>query len=194
MATNIKTDELDQFHQYNVYTPARLIYLTGEINEDTTAEFIKNIRLMDHVTDKDITVLINSEGGEVQAGMAIYDAIRECHSKVITHTVGVCHSMAGVIFQAGDVRLMSPNATLMVHEGSDGFGPDHPKNIERWVKESIRISKITDDILFKRIKQKKPRYKKSDFQNLLLFDTIYTAKETIEMGLADKLTEHKEFL
>ena len=89
MATRVKTDELDQFHQYNVYTPARLIYLTGEINEDTATEFIKNIRLMDHVTDKDITVLINSEGGDIHNGMAIYDAIRECNSKVITHAVGI---------------------------------------------------------------------------------------------------------
>ena len=95
--SKVKTDELDQFHQFNVYTSARLIYLKGAIDDESAAEFIKNIRLMDHVTDKDITVLINSEGGDVHQGMAIYDAIKECNSKVITHAVGPCYSMASII-------------------------------------------------------------------------------------------------
>jgi ATP-dependent protease ClpP protease subunit len=67
MHKNIKTDELSQWHDYNVYTPARLINLEGSIDSDSASEFIKNIRLLDHVTDKDIIVLINSEGGSVSS-------------------------------------------------------------------------------------------------------------------------------
>jgi len=191
--SGIKVDELSQFHDYNVYTPARLIYLTGDIDEDTASVFIKNIRLMDHVTDKDITILINSEGGCVHQGMAIYDAIKECNSKVTTHAVGPCYSMASIIFQAGDFRLISSNATIMIHIGDEGYGKDHPKNIDRWIKENRRIGQVADNVLFEKIKKKKPRFKKEKFDELLVFDTIYTAEQAVEMGLADKIAEHKEF-
>jgi ATP-dependent Clp protease protease subunit len=191
--SNIKTDELSQFHSFNVYTPARLIYLEGDIDKDTAGEFIRNIRLMDHVTDKDITVMINSDGGSVRAGMDIIDAIRECSSKVITHNIGSCYSMAAIIFQAGDFRLMSENASLMIHIGDEGYENDHPKNIDTWIKENRRLGEKADVILFERIKKKKPRFTKEKFKELLVFDTIYTSDRTIEMGLADKIAEHKEF-
>lgn len=194
MAMKVKTDELDQWHDYNIYTPARLINLDGDIDKETASEFIKNIRLLDHVSDRDITVLINSGGGDVAQGMAIYDAIKECHSKVITHVIGPTSSMASIIFQAGDERIISANATLMIHIGSDEYPEDHKLNVKRWIKENDRIGDIADDILYKKIRQKKPRFKKEKFQEILTFDTIYTAKEAIEMGLADKIAEHKAFI
>lgn len=192
MSTKVKTDELDQWHDYNIYTPARLISLDGDIDLESATEFIKNIRLLDHVTDQDITVLINSNGGSVRQGMAIYDAIKECDSKVITHATGPCYSMAAIIFQAGDERIMSDNATLMIHVGEEGYEPDHPVNIDRWLKESRRLGERADDILFQRIRQKKPRFKKEAFKELLVFDTIYTSTKAVEMGLANRIKEHKE--
>lgn len=194
MSGKVKTDELDQWHDYNVYTPARLIYLEGSIDEDSAGEFIRNIRLMDHVTDNDITVLINSNGGDVHQGMAIYDAIKECNSRVVTHVVGTCYSMASIIYQAGDERIISANASMMIHIGDEGYDDDHPMNVDRWLKENRRIGEIADNILYDRIKEKKPRFKKEKFKELLVFDTIYTAKEAINMGLADKIVEHKGYI
>jgi len=193
MSTKVKTDELDQWHDYNIYTPARLINLDGDIDKETASEFIKNIRLLDHVNSKDITVLINSGGGDVSQGMAIIDAIKECQSRVTTHVVGPTSSMASIIFQAGDERIISSNATLMIHIGSDEYHEDHAMNIKRWIKENERIGKIADDILYKRIKEKKPRFTREKFNELLTFDTIYTAKQAIEMGLAEKIAEHKSY-
>jgi len=193
MNKKIAVDELTQWHDYNVYTPARLIYLEGSIDEDSAGEFIRNIRLMDHVTDKDITVLINSSGGDVHQGMAIYDAIKECKSKVITHAVGTCYSMASIIFQAGDERLISSNATLMIHIGDEGYDTDHPSNLDRWLKENRRMGNVADNILYEKIKKKKPRFKKEKFEELLVFDTIYTSIKVVEMGLADVVVEHKGY-
>lgn len=192
--TKVKTDELDQWHDYNVYTPARLIMLEGVIDEEVATEFIKNIRLMDYVTDNDITVLIKSPGGSVSHGMAIYDAIKECNSKVTTHAVGPTYSMASIIFQAGDHRVISSSTSLMIHIGDEGYDDDHPKNIERWMKENKRIGDLADMILYEKIKQKKPKFTKKKFQELLTFDTIYPAKKAIEMGLADEIAEHKVFV
>lgn len=193
MATQIKTDSLDQWHQYGVYTPARLIDLSGEICEETAVQFIKNIRLLDHVTEKDIKILINTEGGDVAQGMAIIDAIKECQSKVITHAVGPAHSMGAVILQAGDKRLISANATLMIHIGKAEVPEDHTHNVDRWYKECKRLGKIADDILFDKIKKKKPRFQRKKFEEIITFDTIYSAEKAIEMGLADRIVEHKSF-
>jgi len=190
---NIKTDELSQFHEYNVYTPARLIYLEGDIDKDSAGEFIRNIRLMDHVTDKDITVLINSEGGDVYQALAIIDSIKECNSRVITHAVGPCYSSAAWILQSGDLRKISSNSRIMVHIGEEGYSSDHPNIIKKWIKENERVSKTLNDMLLEKIKIKKPRFTKAKIDELLLFDTIFNATESIEIGLADEIVEHKEF-
>lgn len=194
MAGKVKTDELTQFHDYSVYTPARIISLSGDIDEEKAVEFIKNIRILDHTSSQDITILINTGGGEVHQGMAIYDAIKECKSKVITHAVGPCWSMGAIILQAGDTRKISASATVMIHVGSEEYGQDHAMQIERWVKENKRISSLADNILYQRIKQKKPKFKKEQLKAILVFDTIYTAKQVVDMGLADEIEDHKEYV
>lgn len=189
----IKTSELDQLHSWGVYTPARLISFSGDVTEDSATQFIKNIRLMDHVTDNEITVLLNTQGGDVHQGMAMFDAIKECNSRVVTHAVGPCYSVGSIIFQAGDWRKISLNASLMVHVGSSTVPEDHNLNVDRWVAEFKRIGKIADDILFNRIKKKKPKYNRKLFNNLLLFDTVMPAEKAIEMGLADEIAEHRAY-
>ncbi len=193
MATRIKTDELDQYFEYGVYTPGRILDLSGEINEESATDFMKGIRLLDHVGDKDITVLINTSGGDVHQGMLIFDAIKECHSNVITHAVGPCWSMGAIILQAGDERRVSNNATLMIHLGDVEYENQHPLNMERWKKEFDRISEVADNHLYEKIKKKHPRFTKKKLKELLVFDTIYTAKKAIDMGLADKIEEHKGY-
>jgi ATP-dependent Clp protease, protease subunit len=193
MATRVKTDELDQWHEYDVYTPARLVSLNGEITEESAVKFIKNIRLLDHVSDKEITVLINTPGGDVHQGMAIIDAIKECHSRVTTHAVGPCWSMGAIIFQAGDFRKISANATVMIHYGSQEYSEDHSLNIERWIAENKRIGEEADLILFNSLKRKNPKLTKKQFEKLLIFDTILEAPKVLELGLADKIEEHKGY-
>lgn len=193
MSTIIKTDELTQFHEHGIYTPARLIELSGEIDDDNANEFIRNIRILDYMSDEDIKILVNTIGGEVHSGLAIYDAIKECDSKVVAHVVGACWSIGAVILQAADERIMSPNATLMIHIGTDGHSEDHAMTIERWIEEHKKIEDISQDILLDRIKEKQPKFTRSKLQKLLMFDTIYRVDEAIEMGLADSEVVHKGF-
>jgi ATP-dependent protease ClpP protease subunit len=193
MTKIVKTDSLDHWHDHDVYPPARLISLMGDIDEERAAQFVKNIRLLDFVNDKDITVLLSSEGGSVHYGMQIFDAIKECHSKVTVHAVGPCYSMSSVILQAADHRKISANATVMIHVGSEEYPEDHALNVKRWIEENKRIEKETTDILYQRIKEKKNRFQRKQLDKLLTFDTIYTAEQAIDMGLADKIEEHKGF-
>ena len=191
--SKVKTDELDQWHDYSIYTPARLIELAGDIDEDSASEFIKNIRLLDHVTDQDITILLSTGGGCVTSGMQIFDAIKECNSKVIIHAVGPCWSMGSVILQAGDVRRISANATVMLHLGTSEYPENHVMIQKRWIDEHERIEAVTQKILLKKIKTKKPRFTKKQLHDMLVFDTILTADKTLEFGLADEIAQHKEF-
>jgi len=189
----IKTDEFGQFHEYGIYTPARIIECMGDIDEEKATEFVKNIRLLDHANDKDIIVMIATEGGDVHWGMAMFDAIKECNSKVTTHAVGPCWSMGSVILQAGDVRKISANATVMIHTGTDSYSEGHPKLNKKWMKENDRVEEVTVDILHKKIKEKKPRFSRQKLRDILVFDTIFTADECVTMGLADMIEDHKEF-
>jgi len=191
-STSVKTDELDQWHEYGVYTPARLIDCGGDIDEAKATELIKNIRLLDYVNNNDIVILINTQGGDVHQGMAIFDAIKECNSKVITHAVGPCWSMGSIILQAGDIRKISANATLMLHIGTEEMPENHPTINRRWMKENDRIEKVIVDILYKKIKQKKTRFQKKQLNEMIVFDTILTSKQVIEYGLVDTIEEHKE--
>jgi len=190
-----KTDlnALTQFHDNNIYPPGRLILLDGDINSECSAQFISNIRSLDYLGNEDITVLLKTEGGEVHEGMAIFDAIKECDSKVIVHAVGICWSMGAIILQAGDKRLISENATLMVHEGDLSIPESHKSNAERWIKEYERLDKLTDKLLLDKIRIKHPRFTKKKLKEMLIFDTILTAEQAIELGLADEIAEHKEF-
>lgn len=189
----INNDEISRWHDNGIYAPGRLIDCMDDIDEEKAKEVIKNIRLLDFVSDDDITILLATEGGDVSWGLEIVDAIKECNSKVTIHIVGPCFSMGAIIAQAADYRKISKNATMMIHTGKDSYPEDHPLNNERWIKENKRIGSIADDILFKKIKKKKPRFKKEAFNKLLVFDTIYTAIEVIDMGLADIIVEHKGF-
>lgn len=188
--SRLKTDELDQFHQFNVYTPARIINLSGEITEELAAEFIKNIKLLDHASDKEIAVLINTEGGDVHQGLAIYDAIKECRSQVITQSVGPTWSMGAVILQAGDKRVVSKNSTIMLHVGKVTLPDEHPEIVAAWAKEFDRVSEVCDKIICDKIKEKHPKFSKRKLKELTIFDRIYTAEETVEMGLADELADY----
>ena len=169
------------------------IILSGEIKEEIAVQFIKNIRLLDYVNNNDITVLINTPGGCIHQGLAIIDAIRECKSKVITHAVGPCWSMGACILQAGDERLISANATIMIHAGQIILPEDHVVNVDRWHREYKRINKVYDEIIFKKIKEKRPRFTEKKLTDIMKFDTIYTAEQAIAMGLADKVEEHRSF-
>ena len=193
MSSTIKTDELDQWHEHGVYKAARLIDCMGDIDEEKATQVIKNIRLLDFINQRDITILLSTSGGDVHWGMEIVDAIKECGSKVIIHAVGPCWSMGAIIFQAGDYRKISKNATVMIHVGSQEYPEDHTLNIERWIAENKRVGGVADNMLFQKLKKKNVRLTKKQFDKLLQFDTIYTAEDVIENGLADEIVSHREF-
>lgn len=140
-----------------------------------------------HVLDagaKDITIWLNSMGGDVCHGFAIYDAIARCRNHVTVVGTGNVMSMAVWILQAADTRLLTPSARVMVHVGSAGT-EDHLVNLQRYAEEMKRLDRLAEDILLARIQVKHPGYTRAKLQRLCLFDSYLSAQEAVDLGLAD---------
>ena len=176
----------------------RLVYMGSFTDDESLAAGIDH-RLSERVIkalialdlqapegDKPITILLNNCGGDVYHGLAIFDAIMSCRNNVTILVYGAAFSMAAIVLQAADHRVMAPNSRLMIHYGTDG-AYDHPKIVRKWIEEGKKIDKITEDILLERIQQNHPDFTRHQLRRMLEFDSILSAKESVELGLADEI-------
>jgi ATP-dependent Clp endopeptidase proteolytic subunit ClpP len=168
---------------HGVYPPSRTIMLTGEVDEDMARRTIMAMHLFDEVGER-IRVIINSGGGSVCNGLAIYDALKAAKGEVVTIATGRVDSMAGIIFQAGDQRLMTPNSRLMIHSSLSSHSLDYIQFQEREVvearKQKMRFGKIMATKL-----GLTPEEFWGLYENTV---TYYSPQQCVELGLADGIT------
>lgn len=191
----VDTPTIDQWFEYGVDPKSRTIYLGDTINAqgetqgidcESAERVIKGLRSLRNSTDI-ITIVLNSTGGDVYHGLAIYDAIKECEAHVIVHVYGQAFSMGAVILQAADTRVMTPSSRLMIHYGQVGY-EDSAQTAYRWVDEYKRLDTAIEDIFFERVKKKHPSIKKSSITNRLKVDTIMSAQQALDFGLCDRIS------
>ncbi len=186
-----------QFHEFNLYLPTRTIYFGGgfgiNIEEDsdavncrTVSQFIKNLHILSVDSNECISVLLNSPGGSWEDGIACYDLMRKIKSDIAIIGLGKLYSMGSVLFQAGDKRFIYPNTTMMIHDGTDGYIGD-PKSFESWAKNSKHTREVMYKIYYSRMKKKLPKITLKDIEEMCSHDKIFTAKEAVKFGLADKI-------
>lgn len=187
MSDNLK-DYLDQFHDKGVFIPTKTIMLTGPVDEDMYVQAMASIHAFDSMPG-DITIKLMSDGGDIAVARAIYDAIANAKNIVRIQTYGVVASAATIILQAADKRVMAPNSLLMVHSGAEGMASDHPRNVDSLYKQYRADEKWMHKIYLDRIKEKKKRYTKQKLEDLLVWDRYLTAKEAVDLGLADEIGE-----
>lgn len=96
---------------------SRTMYLVGEVEDTTAFKFMVGFRILDE-EEGPIKIVLNSMGGSEPDGYAIYDIIRLSQNHVTIEAYGACQSIAAAVMQAGDTRLMGPEASFMVHNGS----------------------------------------------------------------------------
>ena len=162
----------------------RIIYLDGEIVDKTAKETIELMLKMDEVNHQDITLYINSGGGSVSAGLAIYDVMNMIKSDVKTIVLGKAASMACILLLNGKKgkRYCLPNSEVMIHEVSSGtFG----KVAE--MQEHLDHSKSLNTKLRKIIVQKTNLNWKQVKEDTTKKDRWYTAKEALKYGFIDKI-------
>lgn len=189
MATKEQLDNLKAFYDTGIDIDNGVITLNDEVNDD----MLERIRVAFHfLRDKPVTLVINSGGGEVWAGMGIIDNIKSHPFPVTTKVNGVAASMACVIMQAGARRIATKNAILMHHVGSMGAPEDHYKNVKKLMAFNDKYNERVNQIMLDRINEKrvkageKPRdmawWKEYD-----TFDRWMTAEEALEMGFIDEV-------
>lgn len=124
---NQKHDIIEEIHSYNICIDTREIYLHGEPGEEScdggvdfrmANRFLKNLRFLEAAGDDPIIVHQHSIGGDWAEGMMIYDLITNCSCHIIFVMHGTACSMGSIIPQAADTRIIMPNCSFMVHEGS----------------------------------------------------------------------------
>lgn len=199
MSKRINRDDVDKFHDYGLYIPARKIYL-GSVNVDVegneagvdasmTERFIKNLSILEAINKEPVTIVMNNPGGDWYHGIAIYDAIKASKCHVTIEVYGMAMSMGALILQAADERVLANNARFMIHYGTMSMMATHSKIFEKWGLENKKLNESMEDILLEKIQMKHPGFKLRKLQQMLDYDTILDAQETISYGLADRYLE-----
>lgn len=195
----IERSELELFHSNDISIETKTIYFgspyadrDGEIDARLTEKFLKNFHLLDReIHPEGITIILNQIGGEAYHGLAIYDEIISANNKITVIVKGNCHSMAVPILQAADTRLVSENATLMIHSVSSGFYGTYYQLLDH-VKETKRLNDLYIKMILKSIKKKNKKFTKKDLEELIKKDTYFTARQALSLGLCDKILKNKK--
>jgi len=166
----------------------RLIFITGPI-DDTTASLVcaQLLFLESENPKKDIGIYINSPGGYVTAGLAIYDTMQYIRCPISTLCIGQAASMGSLLLAAGDKgnRIALPNSRVMVHQPSGGYR-GVATDIERHAEEILDLKRRLNEIYVKHTGQ--------DYETIeakLDRDTFMTAEEAKAFGIVDTVYERR---
>lgn len=191
MSRAIVRESIDRFFDYDLHVETRTIYLGDSTSDEEVGpvlaeRVIKALHVLSLKPEEPIKIIMNSLGGCWYNGMAIFDAIRACPCRVTIEVLGSAMSMASVILQAADVRIIHPNATIMVHDGTDAYdGPS--RNVERWGDQSKKLRQQMYEIYAKRSGRPVSFWEKK-----CAHDSILNAQEALEYGLVDKIFGEEE--
>jgi ATP-dependent Clp protease protease subunit len=169
---------------YSMLLKERIIFLGTPIDDQVANSIIAQLLHLEREDpDRDISMYINSPGGSVHAGLAIYDAMNLNRCDVSTYCVGVCASMATVLLSSGTAgkRYAMPNATVHMHQvlgGARGQASD----IEIEARETIRLNELLRNILAKNTGQDGERIRR-DFDRNFYMD----AQAAKEYGMIDEI-------
>jgi len=138
--------------------------------------------------DKDIHIYINSPGGSVTAGLAIYDTMQFVKPDISTICIGQAASMAAVLLAAGEPkkRFALPNSRVIIHQPMGGFS-GQASDIDIHAREILRIRDRLNQILMKHSKQTKEVIERDTDR-----DFIMTADQTVEYGIIDQVLHHRD--
>ena len=176
---------------YDIYSrllKERIIFLGEEVNDVTAGLVVSQLLFLESEDpDKDINLYINSPGGSVTAGMAIYDTMNYVKCDVSTICMGMAASMGAFLLSGGTKgkRLALPNAEIMIHQPSGG-AQGQATEIEIAAEHILRTKKKLNTILSENTGQPYETIVK-DTES----DNWLTAQEALEYGLIDKVMENR---
>ena len=187
---------IEQTHRgersYDIYSRLlkdRIIFLGSAVDDEIANVIIAQMLFLESEDpDKDINLYVNSPGGSVTAGLAIYDTMQYVKPPVSTICLGQAASMAAVLLAAGSPgkRFAVPNARIMIHQVSGGY-QGQASDIEIQARETLRIKARLNEILARHTKQPIERIERDSDR-----DYFMSPGEAKEYGLIDEVFAHKK--
>ena len=166
----------------------RIIMLSEEVNDTTASLIVAQLLYLEaQDPDKDIQFYINSPGGSVTDGMAIYDTMQYIRPNVSTICLGMAASMGAVLLTAGadGKRLALPNAKIMIHQPMGGM-QGQASDIEIHAKEILKTREKLNEILAKHTRQPLDKIEADTDR-----DYYMSAEEALKYGIVDKIIEKR---
>ena len=173
---------------YDIYSRLlkdRIVILNGEITDNTANTVVAELLYLDSLNHDDISLYINSPGGSITAGMAIYDTMNFIKSDVSTICVGMAASMAAFLLTTGHPgkRCILPNAEVMIHQPLGGV-KGQATEINIVAKRILSLRSKLNNILAKNTKRNIEQIERDTDR-----DYYMTAKEALNYGIIDKILE-----
>ena len=176
------------FDIYSRLLNDRVVFLGGEVNEETANLIVAQlVHLESDDPDKDIHLYLNSPGGSIYAGLAIYDAMQFIKPDVQTICYGIAMSMGSLLLAGGAAgkRLTLPNSRILIHQPSGGY-QGQSTDVEIHAKEILALRARVDEIYANHTGQPVERVH-ADMER----DRYFTGGEAVAYGLADRVIEHR---
>ena len=177
---------------YDIYSrllKERVVFLVGPVTEATANLIVAQLLFLESENpDKDISFYINSPGGSVSAGLAVYDTMQFIKPDVSTLCVGQAASMGSLLLAAGDPgkRFILPNSRVMIHQPMGGF-QGQATDIEIHAKEILYLRERLNEILAKHSKQPIDVIRRDTERDFFL-----GAEDAVKYGLVDKVLVSRE--
>jgi ATP-dependent Clp protease protease subunit len=176
---------------YDIYSRLlkdRIIIINGEINNELANSVVAQLLFLDSLNNEDISVYINSPGGSVTDGMAIYDTMNFINSDVSTIGMGMCASMGAFLLSSGKKgkRYALPNCEVMIHQplgGAQGQATEIKIAAEHILKTKDKLNKILSSNTGKNL---------SIIEKDTDRDNFMTSTEALNYGIIDEIITNKE--
>lgn len=183
--------EINGERSYDIFSrllKERIILLSGEIDDNVANTIVAELLYLDSLGHDDISLYINSPGGSITAGMAIFDTMNFIKSDVSTICIGMAASMGSFLLACGTQgkRFALPNSEVMIHQplgGAQGQATEIKIAAERILKSREKLNSILADRCKKDIKIIEVDTERDNFMD---------AEEALEYGLVDKIIVKKE--
>ncbi|MBR5800863.1 MAG: ATP-dependent Clp protease proteolytic subunit [Lachnospiraceae bacterium] len=169
----------------------RIVFLEGEINSETACEFTREMMFLIKDDEKPITIFINSNGGEVTAGLQIVDVISSCKVPVYICCIGHAYSIAALILSSGEKghRFILPLSKVMIHElyidSTGGTAVSVKNTADSMLKTRMLINGLLAKYTAKSIEE---------INQVMVHDFYLDANAAVEFGIVDKVLGFQEML
>jgi ATP-dependent Clp protease protease subunit len=176
--------------EYSIDLENRRIYVVGTLDAETNRQIIKNLCLLDTISDKPIELYICSEGGEVQGMFAIYDIIQTLRSPVHTVGIGSVMSAAVLLVACGEKnhRYACPHTSFMVHNLWTDWGVKDIEQAKNDIQATSRLWNNWYDLMEKYTGRSAQSWKKDCASSK---DFYFSAEEALELGIVDQIWAEK---